>query len=440
MPDIPIDKKSPDNEIESTGLYCLGISHQTASVALREVVQCHSMELAEALVDLAELQDAVYEWVVLSTCNRFEVYVQLDARLEAVKHNLLIWLQKARPFNLSAYQDHFYLYAEDTAANHLLRVAAGLESQVLGESQILGQVAGALANAQENETAGAYLKRLFQIVIQAGKQARTETAISQHPSSISSVAIAHIEAAQGPVAEQQILVIGAGEMAQLAINGLHKRAVNQLVIANRTREHARALVADGEARVVTLDRLPRVIAGADAVITATGAPQPIISRQLVAEVMKSRPGRPLIMVDIALPRDIEPAVGDLPGVCLVNLDELHDQLESAHQARENEVPAVEAILQEALESWQAARRELQIRPVIRQLRFKAEMIRRRELARTLKYLGEVDADTQKHVNHLSRALVNQLLHEPTIKLREQAGKGEATDLATAIQDLFNLSA
>jgi glutamyl-tRNA reductase len=314
-----------------------------------------------------------------------------------------------------------------------------LDSQVLGEPQILGQVSAAFEDARQRDAAGPYLTALFQAAVRTGKRARSETAISCHPSSISSVAVSYIEAMNGALGAQDILVLGAGEMAQLALKALRSRGIEKFAVANRSCQRAQALLSEDGGKFYELSQLPEGLIEADTVICATSAPHLILTQDMVATAQQARGGRPLMLVDIAMPRNVDPAAAALPGVTLVNLDALHDSLESARLAREREVPQVKEIIDEEVSAWRLFNREMQVRPVIRDLRQKAESIRLRELERTMKYLGEVDPETRKHISHLSRALVNQLLHEPTRKLREEAGQGEPAGLADAVKNLFDLA-
>ena len=406
---------------------------------MREAVGCSPDELAKVLGTNGELRSLISEWLVLSTCNRYELYVRLAAECEDAGRLLFGWLKRARSFDEAMLQPHVYLHQDAAAAGHLLRVATGLESLVLGEPQILGQVTEALETARSARSSGPVLNALFQAAIRCGKRARSETAISRHSSSVSSVAIARIEAAHGALKELSVLVIGVGEMAQLAVAALRSRGVGRLAIVNRSCERATALLDGGKGRAYRLDQLRDALVDADAVISATGAPHLILSPDIVSAALAERAQRKLTLVDIAVPLDIDPAVATLPGVRLINMDALHEGLASARLAREREVPHVEAIIEEEMVRWQAAMRELQVLPVIKRLHLEAESIRRRELERTMKHIGDVDGDTMEHIQHLSRALVNQLLHRPTRKLRQEAGNENSADFVTVVEELFDLN-
>jgi glutamyl-tRNA reductase len=281
------------------------------------------------------------------------------------------------------------------------------------------------------------LDALFRTAIRAGKRARRETAISSNPASISSVAIALAQEIVGDLRTKRVLIVGAGTMAELALDALRKRGVTRVAVANRSRTHAEELAAGLSGPVYGLDELPAALVRADVVISAARAPGPLITAPMVAAV---RPfARRLVLVDIAVPRNVEAAVRDLPDVHLFNVDDLREGLDAALEARQNAVPEVETIIAEELAALDQELRQLAVRPLIADLRQRAEAIRQQELARTLRFLGEeLDPQTLKHVEHLSRSLVNKLLHEPTLRLREIATNGETDHYETTVRDLFAL--
>jgi glutamyl-tRNA reductase len=378
--------------------------------------------------------------VVLSTCNRIELYAYVDAA-PAEAHTLLLnYLDAHHPIEVNTFRDYLYFYTGDETVEQLLRVAAGLDSLVLGEPQILGQVTSAFMQAVETGSAGPALTALFHGAIRAGKRARSETAISSNPATVSSVAIALAEDVVGDLRGQRVLVVGLGDMGQMTLNALRKRGVEQISLVNRSRERAEEIAAAWHGNVYDLAALPQALAGTDVVISATAAPYPIIDTRAVERAMVSRQGQPLVLIDIAVPRDVDPAVRVIPGIHLYNMDDLQTTLDEALAARQEEIPRVEAILAEEATRIADQFRMLTVAPVIATLRQKAEAIRQRELQRTLRYLGDdVDPETVKHVQHLSRSLVNKLLHEPTVRLRQQAGNGDDNVYVDAVRELFNLN-
>ena len=414
-------------------IYCIGVNHETAPLAVREGL-VYSPAYHETI--LKENYPQISEWAWISTCNRVELYVACFCDLATGKISDLF--AELHGGKLEELQPYFYSLHNEEAASHLLHVAAGLDSLVLGEPQILGQVSRSFSQAQEQGTTGPVLRALFRAALAAGKRVRNETAISKNPASVPSVAINQARDRLGSLMDSNILLLGAGAMARTAIKALTARGYNNISVANRTPAHALALVEPWNGRVYTLEELPEALETADVLFSATHADQPLIGASMLAEVMEKRAEKPLMLFDLAEPRDIDPDVVELPGVSLIDMDRLQEELDESLIARRCEVPAAEAILAEELERLQIKLAELSIRPVITGLRQKAEAIRQRELARTMRHLGDVDQETLEQIQHLSHSLVNQLLHEPTKRLRQEA-RGKRPDAVSAVvRDLFDL--
>ncbi|GAB4161838.1 MAG: glutamyl-tRNA reductase [Candidatus Promineifilaceae bacterium] len=415
-------------------IVCLGLNHRTASVALREQLAC---ALADAQLFLPQFP-TIAELVVVSTCNRLELYALVHDAPAAAQQTLTQLLAAMGGMDAGILTPHLYMHAGLAAANHLCRVAAGLDSLVLGESQILGQVAAAYQAAISQGTIGPGLDSLFRAAIYAGKRSRSQTAISNNPASISSMAIALVQEIIPDLAECHFLIIGLGEMGKLALKSLQARGLRHISLLNRNRQRAEMLAQTCGCRAFGLEELPQALSQADVVISATAAPHVIISRDLLALLVSQEPARRRVLIDLAVPRDIDPASRDLPGVHLYDLDALRASLDSALAARHREVPLVEAIIAQEVAAWEAEWQKLAIRPVISDLRQKAEAIRQQELSRTLRRLGEVDPRMVAHLHHLSRAIVNKILHEPTIRLKQSAADGQADEYIAAVRDLFGL--
>ncbi|MEZ4866456.1 MAG: glutamyl-tRNA reductase [Caldilineaceae bacterium] len=411
-------------------LICIGLSHQTAPVELRERLSQWSA------TDIRNR--SLQELIILSTCNRLELYAYVAADVKDPRQALIELAAAQQNLSPHTFIDHLYSYQGAAVAHHLCRVATGLESLVLGEAQILGQVNSAWQHAQHLGMVGPVLNLLLRTAIKTGKQARTVTKISANPVSISSVALNLAQQVTGALAQQQVLLIGLGEIGQLALKGLRARGVSHLSLANRTVQRAQHLAATWGGQAYALSELPQALQQADVVISATSAIEPLLSAALVADVMATRPHKPLTLLDLAVPRDIEPAAGAVPGVTLFDVDDLQNSVDAALAARQREVPQVEALIEEALATWAHELYELRLRPVVVELRQKAEEIRQRTVARALHHLGEVDEQTTDQLHRLSRTLVNQLLHEPTLQLKRYAGQQEADVYAAVVCDLFGL--
>lgn len=419
---------------------CLGLSHRTAPVALRERIS-QALPRAQPLAEsLPERFSALTELVVLATCNRIELYASVGEKCSDPRQLLVDYVNEFYPIeDTTSFGEYLYFYRGKQVIEHLARVASGLDSLVLGEPQILGQVTDAYMQGVEAQSIGSALGVLFRGAIRIGKRSRSETDISSNPASISSVSISLARSVVDDLQESHVLVVGLGEMGQLALSALRKRGVNKISLANRTRQRAEALFGEWEGTIYDIEELPLALARADVVITASAASQTLIGANLMKNVMRKRENRDLVLIDIAVPRDVDPRVAGISGVHLFNVDDLRGTLDEALAAREREIPRVEAIIAEEMAALDAEFRRLTIKPLIVDLRQKAEAIRQQELERTLRYLGDdVDPETLKHVRHLSRSLVNKLLHEPTQRLREKATNGQSEEIAAAVRHLFNL--
>ncbi len=427
-----------ERQMSSARLILLGLSYRTAPIALREQLSCSLDSLPPDWQTADNRFAAIQELAILSTCNRTELIARVNCPGLDARTLLADLLALMKGVDKAGFDEHLYLHTGLDAADHLCRVAAGLDSQVLGEPQILGQVTDAFMAATDAKTIGPALTELFRTAIRCGKRARSETAISQNPVSTSSMAVAQAQTILGDLSQRQHLIIGAGEMGHLALKVLRDRGATNVALANRSRARAEALAAEDGLPVYGLDELETAVSQTDVVISATSAQSPLITRQLIETVMAQRPERPLILIDIALPRDIDPAVRQIANVHLFDADELKQSLDEAFAARQREIPAIETIIEGELEALTAALRGLSVRPVIVDLRHKAEAIRQRELDRTLRNLGEVDPATLAHLQHFSRSLVNKLLHEPTLRLRDRAVEDKAAVYASTVRDLFGL--
>ncbi|HEV8358327.1 MAG TPA: glutamyl-tRNA reductase [Gemmatimonadales bacterium] len=423
---------------------CLSITHHTAPVALRERLSLSGQALEEALTRAGRARAAgrigVSELVILSTCNRLEVYTappEGSAGDSAPGPLLTDFLADALSVDPAAFGSRFLCYTGAAAAGHLCRVAAGLDSMVLGESEILGQVAGAHEVAVRLGSTGPALTALFRTAIRSGRRVRSETAIGRDSGSISSLAVKLAARAAGGVGGKCVAVLGAGLMARKAVTALSSQGAGEIVVVSRTTASAAALASawGGEAR--TFEELTSVLARAHIVIGSTSAPHPVVAASEVRRVAAERTA-PLVFIDIAVPRDVEPAVREIPGVQLFDLDDLQIRLDRSLARRRKEVPRAEAIVVEEVERFEASQAGSGVPEVVAELRRQAEQVRARELARVLRRLPAADAELRRRLERFSRTLVNQLLHRPTARLRVEAGNGHATEYARIARELFGL--
>jgi glutamyl-tRNA reductase len=413
-------------------LVCLGLSHRTAPVELRERLS--------TLAPGAGRCPAVEEHTVLSTCYRVELYAYLVDGVEEAREELIGVLANGHGVERDLLVNHLYVHAGEDVARHLCRVAAGLDSLVLGEAEILGQVGDAFEQGRAAETTGPVLALLFRTAVTAGRRARNETAIGANPATASSMAMALAEGALGSLRDKNALVVGAGRIALQTLKAATGRGIASTAVANRTKERAVEAATPFGATSYGLDELTSALTWADVAVTATSSEEPVVPTDAVAAAMAAREGRPLVLVDLAVPADVERSAGEVPGVRLFDVDDLRAGLDDAMAARLREVPKVETVVAEEVESFSRRFRELEIEPLVAALRRQAESIRELELERTLRELGEVDPETADRIEHLSRALVKKLLHEPTVRLRARAGEGDADDVAAAVRELFGLTA
>ena len=411
-------------------VFLTGLSHHSAPLAVRETLSIPSERLDAAL---GTLERHAGRGVILSTCNRTEVYAVVhdaahgDTAFDGfVKDELGIDPDELRP--------HLYTLEQDEAVAHLFRVASSLDSQIVGESEILGQVRDAFGVASRRGMAGGALAHLFHSAIRTGKRARTETAIGRNALSVSRACVELARRGVGDLTSKRGLVVGVGEASRLAAQALRDAGLVQLTVANRTRAHAEELAEDLGGAAAALDDLPRLLGAADVVVTSTGAPDFVVTRQQVEEAMEGRAERPLVVIDIALPRDVEPSAAEVRGVRLYTLDDLEAIAEANRREREGESAKVEVIVAEEVarfRSWWDAR---SVTPTIASIRHQAEAFRAAEVNRTLPKLNGLSPEQAKRVDAMTKALVKKLLHGPTKTLRER--KDES--FTQSARELFGL--
>jgi glutamyl-tRNA reductase len=411
----------------------IGLDYHSAILDVREKLTLVQEEVQAELTALCHSHQ-LDEMLLLATCNRTEVYFatrELAVASEAVISVLAEHLSfDIRPF--------LYQHEESQAAHHLMRVAAGLESMILGESQILGQVTQALETAQSNKTVGALLSHLFSQAIHAGKRARHESEISRHTTSSSHASVLLLqEKLSIPAEKARVLVIGAGEMARLAGQALRHSGIVQIAIINRSSDHAEELAESLDAEIFAWEALPEALHWADAVISAVTMPRPILSQALLKRVQSERQ-RPLILMDMGVPRNVEIGARLLPQTQYFDIDVIQSRLDIHLALRKSAIPQVERILEEELARFNLWYQGRQVTPTIIELRKWAQTIAQEELEQALTRLGGNDERTQEIVSLLAHRMMNRFLHEPTTRLRLQAMEGKGDDYAQALRELFAL--
>ena len=416
-------------------IVCLGVDHTSAPIALRERLACAPGQVSQVHKSARQF---VRECVLLSTCNRLELYAVCLEPDEGVIHlrNVLSTLREVPLAELAA---HSTLFVDQEAVSHLFGVACGLYSLVPGEPQIQGQVAEALETAQNDGCAGPITSALFRAALVAGKRARSETGISRNAASISHVAVQLARRIFPHLQEASVLLVGSGRMGELAAQNLCAHGVQRLTIMNRTPLHAVDLANRVGAVQRDFAQLPAALVEADVVISSTTAPGALLTYEMLREVVRQRQGRALLLIDIALPRDVEPAVGELPEVYLYNLDDLQHSVDEGIRLRLQEAEQVEAIVASegvAFARWFSS---LGVVDTISELRSQVNALREQELARTLSQLAPSLSQREAAVvQELTTRLVNKILHLPTRRLKDAAAEGQGHAYSEALRYLFDL--
>jgi len=411
-------------------LFAFGINHQTAPLDIREQVAFPAERLEPALHDLAAHR-AVREAAILSTCNRTEIYCNTDEPTQAID-----WLAGFHHLQRDAIQPYLYALPHEQAVKHAFRVASGLDSMVLGEPQILGQMKQAVKTAESAGTLGTLLHKLFQRTFSVAKEVRTTTDIGANSVSMAAAAVRLAQRIFPSISEQSVLFIGAGEMIDLCLDHFAAQHPKHITIANRTLERAHVLARRVNANSVTLNELPEVLARHDIVISCTASPLPILGKGMVERAIKARKHRPMFMVDLAVPRDIEPEVSELRDVFLYAVDDLAEVVKQGVDSRQVAAMQAETIIETRVQNFMEWMHSRETVPTIRALRDHAERQRRLELGRALKQLARGD-DPEKVMDYLSHALTNKLMHGPTHAL-SNATQDERESLETWLRRLYHL--
>jgi len=421
-------------------LLVLGINHNTASVAVREKVAFAPELMQQALQD-ACTRAGLAEAAILSTCNRTELYCLPASDTPdagAARDRVLHWLCDYHGLPEAELKHAVYCHDEANAVRHLMRVASGLDSMVLGEPQILGQMKSAYAVAQQASTLGSQLFRVFEDVFSVAKQVRTETAIGENPVSVAFAAVTLAQQIFTDIHKQTALMIGAGRTIELVVQHLKESGVNDIVVANRTLTNALELKRKYGVREILLADIPDVLPGIDIVVSSTASQLPILGKGAVERALKARRHRPIFMVDLAVPRDIEPEVAELDDVYLYTVDDLKEVIDSNLKNRQEAAREAEAIIDNGVLVHLRKLRGLGVVSTLRSYREKAEVIRDAELDKAVKAL-EKGSDPQEVVRSLARLLTNKLIHAPSVQLKKAGADGQH-DLVRLAEQLFELEA
>lgn len=425
---------------EKNSLVVLGLSHHSTPVEIRERF---SFSPAESLASLRGLRTCgvAREAVLLSTCNRTEFYLDLEAG-EAGETRVLEELAARAGLPVSETEAYTYRHRGRAGVEHLFRVTSSLDSMIIGEAQIQGQVRGAYEQAL-NDAGGAplvgpVLSRLFQTALGVGGRVRSETALGAGAASIPAAAVARARKVFGSLRGRSVLVIGTGEMSELAVASLEGEGAGSFVIASRTRARAEELAARVGGRAIGYDEIAGALPGVEMVISATGAPHPVLTRELLDRAFPAGPTRRMVMIDIAIPRDIERSVEEAGDIVLYDIDDLRQVMDENLERRRGEIPLAERIIAEAADEFWEWYRARDAVPLIRELRDRAEMLRREEVEKAMRRLEHLEPSDRAAVDQLTRALLNKILHQPTVRLREAVNNGGGVAVLHAARYLFEL--
>lgn len=419
----------------------IGLSHRTAPLEIRERFVFNAAQGHETL-DRIIKADLAEEAILLSTCNRTELYMVTSGGESHVR-DLLVNLLSERT-GVSPERAEILLYEENerAAVEHLFRVSASLDSMILGEPQIQGQVRTAyeLACKVENghRRVGPVLARLFETALSVGGRVRSQTGLGYGAASVPSAAVDLARKIFGSLKGKTAAVLGTGEMSRVALECLQSAGVKEATVVSRTTDRARSLANDAGARASSHEDIPLLLTSVDIIVTATAAPHAIITQESARRALPRGRKRPLLVVDIALPRDVEPAVGDIENVFLYNLDDLQQVVDSAIERRRGELPLADALVQEAVSEFWHWYRGLDVVPLIRELRAHAETIRQQEVERTLRALKHLSAEDAAAVEALTKQILNKVLHRPTVRLKEAATQPAEPGMLQSMRYLLGL--
>ncbi|MBI3988219.1 MAG: glutamyl-tRNA reductase [candidate division NC10 bacterium] len=417
-------------------IIALGVSHKTAPVELRERLHISDRELPQPLA-LLGLDPMILERLILSTCNRVEVYAVVREPA-AAKALILDTLAAYRELPRQAFQDTLYLHVAEQAVRHLFRVTSSLDSMVVGEPQILGQVKAAYQVALEQGATGTVLNHLVEWALLVGKRVRTETGIAQAACSVPSAAVELAKRIFGDLHGRTALILGAGEMAEVAALHLKDEGVTSILVSNRSADRAHELAHKLQGKAIPFAEVKEELVHADVVLSSTGAPHYVLYRPEVETVLRLRKHRPIFLIDIAVPRDIDPAVNDLDNVYLYDIDDLEGVVRANLKERQKEAERAEAIIENEVGRFLQWLKGREVVPTIVSLREKVEAIRAQELEKAFGRLGRLTQEERAAVEALTTSLVNKILHAPMAELKKQAASGNSLLYVGAFRRLFEL--
>ncbi|MGG4218938.1 glutamyl-tRNA reductase [Paenibacillus jamilae] len=414
----------------------VGLNYRTAPVEVRERFTFAEQDLPKALEQL-KLTKSVLEGVVVATCNRTEIYVVVD-RLHMCGYFIRSFMEQWFGIPRDHFTQHLYIYEDEQAIRHLFRVTCGLDSMVIGETQILGQVKNAFLQAQSQKITATWFNMLFKQAVTLGKRAHSETSIGESAVSVSYAAVELGKRIFGMFTDKKVLILGAGKMSELTVKHLYSGGAAEVIVANRTLSRAEDLASKFNGTPVTMEEGMNRLADVDIVISSTGAQGYILDRSRVEASMKRRQSRPLFMIDIAVPRDLDPAIGELQNVFLYDIDDLEGIVESNLEMRRTEAAKIEHMIEDELSEFYQWLKTMGVRPVIRALQEKAESIHQDTLESLFNKLPEMDERQRKVISRLTKSMLNQMMHDPINRVKEMAVQKQGNEALDMFSHIFAL--
>lgn len=413
----------------------VGINHKTAPVELREKLSFPEGKLGSSLLELNS-KNSIRESLILSTCNRTEIYAHASNEEEGVR-DIIDFLCSAHNLIKEDFTAHLYRMEGELAVKHIFSVAGGIDSMILGEGQVLGQVKSAFAACQEAGTSGPVLNKLFSTAIKTGKRARSETAISQGASSVSFAAVELAKKIFGSLSGHQVLLVGAGKMSELTLKLLFDAGIKFAIVANRTFDRACTLAENYGGKAIQFDEIQEYLKKVDIVISSTGAPHYILTREKIMPIMRMRKDKPLFIIDIAVPRDVEPAVNDIDDVYLYDIDDLSNVVEDNLKVRTKEVEKVKRIIEEEASEFIHFFNTVEVIPVLKELRKTFDDISLNQMEQIVSKNSCTEEEKQR-LESFRRTLVQKLLHQPMVKIKSMAQEKDSHLYMKTITELFDL--
>ncbi|MGG4048319.1 MULTISPECIES: glutamyl-tRNA reductase [Paenibacillus] len=414
----------------------VGLNYRTAPVEVRERFTFDQSELPKALSQLM-LTKSVMEGVIVATCNRTEIYVVVD-RLHMCGYFIRSFVEQWFDIPREEFTKHLYIYEDEQAISHLFRVTCGLDSMVIGETQILGQVRSAFLQSQEEKATGTWFNMLFKQAVTLGKRAHSETSIGESAVSVSYAAVELGKRIFGMFNDKKVLILGAGKMSELTVKHLYANGAEEVIVANRTLARAEELASKFQGTPCTMEQAIARLHEVDILISSTGAKDYVLSPAQVSESMKKRQSRPLFMIDIAVPRDIDPAIAEISNVFLYDIDDLEGIVESNLEMRRAEAAKIEVMIEEEKTAFYQWLKTLGIRPAIRALQEKSTAIHEETLESLFNKLPELNDHQRKVIRRLTKSIVNQMMHDPINRLKEMAGGKEGNEALEFFTHIFAL--